>query len=220
MRTPGGLISGIAAACLALAAAFSPALAQETAQEAAQEIGGRYRLQPGDVIEVTIIEDPSLNRRLLVGPDGRIAMPLAGSVEAADRTLAEVQAAIRAQLASNFVRPPSVTASLVSLAPEPPPDAEEIELFSVYILGEVPRPGRYDYESEEPISVLQALALAGGPGIFADRDAIQVRNIDESGTETIRIFDYEAVEEGLAAGLGMTLADDAIIVVPERGLFD
>jgi polysaccharide export outer membrane protein len=169
-----------------------------------------------------VIEDPNLNRRVLIGPDGRISLPLAGSVVAAGRTLGQVQSAIQSNLAGNFVRPPTVSASLVALAPPPLPELleEEIELFSVYVLGEVLRPGRYDYESEKPISVLQALALAGGPAVFADRDEIQVRDLDESGAEKIRIFDYDAVEKGLGATLAATLSDGAIIVVPERGLFD
>jgi polysaccharide export outer membrane protein len=209
MRIPGRSALGIIAICLALVLAFSRAEAQDA-----------YRLQPGDVVEITVIEDPNLNRRVLVGPDGRISMPLAGSVGAADRTLEQVQSALQSRLASNFVRPPTVSASLVALGPPPLPELEEeIELFSVYVLGEVQRPGRYDYESDKPISVLQALALAGGPGIFADREEIQIRNV-EDGTETIRIFDYEAVEKGLGATLALTLSDGAIIVVPERGLFD
>jgi polysaccharide biosynthesis/export protein len=207
----GPVLAGLALAWLALILATAPqALAQDP-----------YRLQPGDVVEITVIEDPNLNRRVLVGPDGRISLPLAGSVVAAGRTLAQVQSSVQSGLSGNFVRPPTVSASLVALGPPPLPelDEEEIELFSVYVLGEVLRPGRYDYESEKPISVLQALALAGGPGIFADRDAIQIRNIEE-GEEQVRIFDYDAVEEGLGAALAATLSDGAIIVVPERGLFD
>ena len=180
-----------------------------------------YRLQAGDVVEITVIEDPNLNRRVLIGPDGRITLPLAGSVVAAGRTLGEVQSSIQSGLSGNFVRPPTVSASLVALAPPPLPELEEnLDLFSVYVLGEVLRPGRYDYESEKPISVLQALALAGGPGVFADRDEIQIRNLDEDGAEKIRIFDYDAVEKGLGATLAAPLTDGAIIVVPERGLFD
>lgn len=178
-----------------------------------------YRLQPGDVVEITVIEDPSLNRRVLVGPDGRIMMPLAGSIAAGGRTLQQVQSAIQTSLAPNFVRPPTVTASLIALAPPPLPEAAgEQTLFDVYIVGEVPRPGRYEYDSEKPISVLQALALAGGPGVFAARDRIQVRNLD-NGSETIRVFDYDAVENGLGAMLASKLSDGAVIVVPERGLF-
>jgi polysaccharide biosynthesis/export protein len=203
---------GGAVLCLALFLALvSPAAAQDP-----------YQLQAGDIVEITVIEDPNLNRRVLIGPDGRISLPLAGSVVAAGRTLGQVEATIQSSLAGNFVRPPTVSASLVALGPPPLPELEEeeIELFSVYVLGEVQRPGRYDYESEKPISALQALALAGGPSIFADRDAIQIRNLEEGGAEKIRIFDYDAVEEGLGGTLATTLSDGAIIVVPERGLFD
>jgi polysaccharide export outer membrane protein len=216
--TPGAVslpVRAVAAICLALVLAIvAPAVvAPAWAQDA-------YRLQSGDIVEITVIEDPNLNRRVLVGPDGRISLPLAGSLVAAGRTLSEVQSAVQTGLAGNFVRPPTVSASLVALAPPPLPELEEeLELFSVYVLGEVNRPGRYDYESEKPISVLQALALAGGPGIFADRDEIQVRNL-EDGAEKVRIFDYDAVEDGLGATLATTLSDGAIIVVPERGLFD
>jgi polysaccharide biosynthesis/export protein len=212
---PGSLLGPLlAGAVLVFALVLAP-----VQQAAAQD---PYTLQAGDVIEVTVIEDPNLNRRVLIGPDGRISLPLAGSIVAAGRTLAEVQSSIQSSLAGNFVRPPTVSASLVALAPPSLPELaeEELVLFSVYVLGEVNRPGRYDYESEKPISVLQALALAGGPGIFADRDEIQIRNLAENGAETIRIFDYDAVEKGLGATLATTLTDGAIIVVPERGLFD
>lgn len=207
-----GASLGRAVICLALILAITP-------HARAQDL---YRLQAGDIVEITVIEDPNLNRRVLIGPDGRISLPLAGSVVAAGRTLSQVQSSIQASLAGNFVRPPTVSASLVALAPPPLPGPEELEeivLFSVYVLGEVLRPGRYDYESEKPISVLQALALAGGPGVFADRDEIQIRNI-EDGAEKVRIFDYDGVEKGLGAALARTLADGTIIVVPERGLFD
>ena len=199
---------------LVLGALPRAALAQDASSEP-------YQLQPGDVVEITVIEDPNLNRRVLVGPDGRISLPLAGSVVAAGRSLSQVQSAVQAALAGNFVRPPTVSASLVALAPPPLPNQQEqVPLNSVYVIGEVNRPGRYDYESDKPISVLQALALAGGPGVFANRDEIQVRNLDKDGAETVRIFDYDAVEKGLGATLATPLSDGAIIVVPERGLFN
>ena len=219
-----GAVSGLAAslaARLAVAGICLMLVLSTVPQAWGQDTSEPYQLQPGDVIEITVIEDPNLNRRVLIGPDGRISLPLAGSVVAAGRTLGQIQSAIQAGLAGNFVRPPTVSASLVALAPAALPGLEEeIELYSVYVLGEVNRPGRYDYESDKPISVLQALALAGGPGIFADRDEIQVRAVEEGGAETIRIFNYDAVEEGLGATLASPLSDGAIIVVPERGLFD
>lgn len=185
-----------------------------------------YLLQPGDVIEVTVIEDPNLNRRTLIGPDGRINLPLAGTVVAGGRTIEAVQASVRRNLANSFVAPPTVTVSLVATAPPPLPDPpaapepeEEFILWQVYVLGEVRNPGRFEYDSEEPITILQALAYAGGPDVFAARNRIQIRRFIE-GTETVLLFDYEALEKGDGFSLNGVLEDGDVIVVPERGLFD
>lgn len=181
-----------------------------------------YTVKPGDIVEVTVIEDPSLNRRVLVGPDGRISVPLAGSIAVSGRTLTEIEGALQSALEGNFVRPPTVSAALVSLGPADLllEELEEIVIHSVYVVGEVLRPGRYEYDAEKPISALQAITLAGGPGVFANRKKIQIRDVDGT-SETLAIYDYKAVEKGIgAAGLGMTLSDGAVIVVPERGIFD
>lgn len=189
---------------------------------AGESFAEAYAVKPGDIVEVTVIEDSSLNRRVLVGPDGRISVPLAGSVVAAGRTLGEIERALQTSLEGNFVRPPTVSAALVSLGPPEflEEELEEIVIHSVYVVGEVLRPGRYEYDAEKPISVLQAITLAGGPGVFANRKKIQVRDVDGT-TETLALYNYKAVEKGIgAAGLGMTLSDGAVIVVPERGIFD
>ncbi len=179
-----------------------------------------YLLAPGDRLEVTVLEDPELNRQVLVLPDGKISLPIAGTMTAGGKTPDQVRNTIRARLAGNFIEPPNVTVSVTSLAEELA-EEEDDELLSVYILGEVNRPGRYEYDSEEPINVLQALTFAGGPGIFAARHRIQVREMIEE-TETLRLFDYDAAEDGMLATNRdlATLSDGAIIVVPERGLFE
>lgn len=187
---------------------------------------GAYLLKSGDVIEISVLEDANLNRRALVRPDGRISMPLAGEVVAAGRSLEAVQSDVRARLQGSFVNPPTVTASLVALAPPPipappaPPEPEEPPvLFSVYVLGEVQRPGMYEYDSEKPITVLQALTLAGGPATFAARNRIQIRRMGEGG-ETLTLFNYDALETDATPSPLQPLGDGDVIVVPERSLFD
>ncbi len=179
-----------------------------------------YRLVPGDVVEVTVLEDPDLGRQLLVRPDGRVSMPLAGTVMAGGRTPEQVQGTIRARLARNFVEPPTVTVAVVSVR-EGVGEVEETVLSEVYVLGEVPRPGRFEYEAEDQLTVLQALTLAGGVGPFAAIKRIQVREVVD-GVETVRLFNYEAVEDGanVSAADFEPLVDGAILVVPERGFLE
>ena len=187
---------------------------------------GSYRLQSGDIIEITVLEDPNLNRRVLVRPDGRVSLPLAGTVQAAGRSLEAVQSEVRARLQGTFVNPPTVTASLIALAPPPlpalpePPEPEAPPVIhSIYVLGEVQRPGKYDYESTRPVTALQALTMAGGPATFAARHRIQIRRMVD-GAETLELFDYDALESGEGPSPSALLTDGDVIVVPERGLFD
>lgn len=178
-----------------------------------------YRLQPGDTIEVSVLEDPALNRQALVRPDGRISLPLAGTLTAAGRTPEQVQAAIQERLSRDFVTPPTVTVALVNVAPADAALADETaaEPAVVYVLGEVAAPGAY--QLERPADVLQVLALSGGVGVFAARDRIQVRRRDAWG-ETVILFDYDGVESGAVPSARVTVRDGDVIIVPERGLFD
>jgi len=170
------------------------------------------------VVSISVLEDPLLDRQTLIAPDGRIALPLAGSLKAEGHTPAQLQGMVRQRLRSHFVKPPTVTVSLVSLGTAA---AEAILSREVYVLGEVKSPGLYKYDAETTITVLQALTLAGGLGPFAANGRIQVRET-EGETQTLRLFDYEAVEDGLVNTPRdlQALGDGAIIVVPERGLFE
>jgi polysaccharide export outer membrane protein len=171
-----------------------------------------YLIQKGDTLDVSVLEDPGLNRQALVRPDGKISLPLAGALNAAGMTPEALQSAIRVALRRDFVEPPTVTVSLLSMAAETARDKTPI-----YVLGEVRAPGRY--EVELPMDALQALALAGGPSTFAARNRVQVRRRVE-GAETLTVFDYDQVEDGAAIPESIALAAGDVILVPERGLFD
>jgi Periplasmic protein involved in polysaccharide export len=191
------------AACVAAASAAS-ALAQS------------FALSPGDTIDVSVLEDPALGRQVLVRPDGRISLPLAGTLQAAGRTPEALANDIRGRLAGDFVSPPTVTVSLIGLGAEEEQEADEVaaaSLARIYVIGAVNAPGAYDVEL--PIDVLQALANAGGPDVFAARDRIQVRRAAE-----VLFFDYEQIEDGAVPPNLIEMADGDVLVVPERGLFE
>ena len=193
---------------LGLLAATAPAA---TAQD--------FTLSPGDVIDISVLEDANLSRQALVRPDGKISLPIAGTITAVDRTPEQVRAAIVARLRDDFVTDPTVTVSLVSLAPEDQEEEEEIEVGQIFVIGQVNQPGAFQFEEEEPLTVLQALALARGPDVFAAKSRIQIRRQTENGEEIIT-FNYDDVEEGLVMSDQLMLVDGDVIVVPERGIFE
>lgn len=196
--------------CAFIAMLFFAASPQ--AQEVESE-DGLYRFAPGDSVEVTVLEDPSLNRQVLILPDGRISIPIAGTFTAEGKTPEQLAARIRSGLSGIFVSPPTVTVSALGLADGAAGQTQEV----IYVVGEVRSPGAFPFE--KPMTVMQTLALAGGPGPFAARSRIQVHhNVD--GVPTMQVFDYEALEDGHSIELGPLLADGDVIVVPERSLFD
>lgn len=199
-------------ALMALAASLSTMLLQTGAW--AQQ---GYLMQVGDRLEITVLEDPGLNRTVLIRPDGRITMPLAGTLEAAGSTPEALQARITSALAGQFVQPPTVTVSVASLGAGALEAIETGTVATVYVIGQVGRPG--NYEVALPMDVLQLLALAGGPGTFAARDRIQIRRRGAEG-ESVLLFDYESVERGAVPSAGIMVADGDVIVVPERRLFE
>lgn len=182
-----------------------------------------YGIQPGDVVQIDVLEDNSLSRSTLVLPDGSINFPFIGTVQAGGQTVEAVQAAITSGLAPNFAAPPTVFVSIRSLGVRAPaagaggPLAEEG--ISVYILGEAASPGK---KSVEPgTTLLQFLAEAGGLTKFAATKRIQLRRTDtESGAEKVYTYNYRAVQAGAASPQTITLMPGDVIVVPERRLFE
>ena len=85
------LILALMGLVLAVTATVFPAAAQDS-----------YKIKPGDVLRIEVLEDASLNRSTLVLPDGRIALPLAGTLQARGMTLEQVQGVIAARIAANF----------------------------------------------------------------------------------------------------------------------
>jgi polysaccharide export outer membrane protein len=108
-----------------------------------------YRLYPGDQIEVATPTAPELTRTLTVGPDGRISLPLIGSVMAADRALPELELILSQAYATQLVRP-DVEVTLKQAAP-----------MKVLVGGEVNAPGWVEMNGD--LDSLQAVMAAGGP---------------------------------------------------------
>jgi polysaccharide export outer membrane protein len=171
-----------------------------------------YRIQPGDQLAITVLEDDSLNREVLVLPDGQISVPLAGSIQAAGRTVESVEGTIADRLASNFAVRPSVFVSVVAVS-------ELEETFPIFVVGQVAEPGVR--EVEPGTTLLQAIALSGGLDRFAATKRIQLRRRDPStGQERLYLFNFNAVERGGAIESMITLREGDVILVPERRLFE
>ncbi len=174
-----------------------------------------YRLEPGDVVAIEVIEDPSLNRSTLVLPDGSINFPFAGSLTAEGRTLPQLEQSLSEALAPNFATEPTVFVSINQLA------AGDVtgNTIDIFVIGQVNAPG--EYEIAEGLTFLQALSRTGGFTPFAATKRIQLRRTDPaSGEEAIFTFDLRAAGDGARISGNTQMRDGDVILVPERRLFE
>lgn len=208
-----------------IVAILALALAGTTTVRADHE-GSSFTLKPGDVIDVSVLEDANLNRQVLVRPDGRVTLPIVGSVEVAGRTPEQVRSIVLARLSRDFVTPPTVSVALTNLGSrnqllEQEAIQNEFDPTGrIFIVGQVGGSGSFEFDKDKPFNILQAISLAGGPGPFAATKRIQIRRIAEDGTTQVFLFNYKDVEEGESIVAPMELMDGDVIVVPERGLFE
>jgi len=176
-----------------------------------------YQIQPGDTLQVEVLEDPSLNRSVLVLPDGTISFPFAGSVSASGRSAGQVGSAIKSGIASNFASEPNVFVTVQSLRTAPIGSGPA--RIDVYMIGEIAAPG--EKRLGRGTTLLQALAETGGFTKFAATKRIVLRRTDRrTGEQTVSRINYKAIADGTSVGNDIVLRDGDVIIVPERRLFE
>jgi polysaccharide export outer membrane protein len=168
------------------------------------ETAGVYLLNPGDVVRVSVWREEELDREAVVQPDGTISFPLVGQVAAAGRSAEAVRGEI-AERIDRYVPDPVVTVELL-----------EARGNKIYVIGEVTKPG--EYQLARPITVIQAISLAGGFTPFAGTGKVRVLRAG-GGEETSLTFDYDAVAEGEGSPGNIELKAGDTVIVPSGSLF-
>jgi polysaccharide export outer membrane protein len=177
------------------AKAAPPPAAVETAPALATE----YFIAPGDVLKIAVWREPELSIEAAVRLDGRITVPLLGDLMAAGRTPNDLAAEIQSKL-SRFLEVPQVTLAV-----------SQAISARFYVLGEIAKPGIYPIPSR--VTVLQALALAGGFREFAKKEALLIIRHKEDRQIAIP-FNYKDVEAGVKLEQNIFLEPGDTIVVP------
>jgi polysaccharide export outer membrane protein len=168
-------------------------------QALADAAPGDYRLHPGDTIEVSVWKEVDLQRVLIVRPDGKFSLPLAGEMQAADRTPDEIRIEIEGRL-KVYIPEPVVTVTV-----------QEVGGNRIYVIGQVHKPGAFVMNPQ--LNVLQALSLAEGGTPFAKLDDIVVIRT-MGGKQQSLPFRYSRVAEGSDLAQNISLESGDVIIVP------
>lgn len=130
-----------------------------------------YTIGPEDLLDITVWNNAGISRTVPVRPDGKISLPLLDDVQAAGLTPKQLKDDLTRRLAK-YVASPEVSVIV-----------REIHSLRVAVIGEVNKPGRYDFKSRA--SVLDAIALAGGFSPFAIRSKMVILRVEGSTVKRI-----------------------------------
>jgi polysaccharide export outer membrane protein len=158
-----------------------------------------YKLRPGDVLQVSVWKETDLQGEVLIRPDGGISFALAGDLQAAGHTVAELTSMLETRIRKLI--PDAVVTVAVKTAGG----------NRVYVIGKVNRPG--DFPLIGPIDVMQALTLAGGATPFADISDIRILRRDGEHETSIR-FHYGDIARGRRLDQNILLQNGDTVVVP------
>jgi len=158
-----------------------------------------YVIQPNDLLEIVVWGEPDISRTVLVRPDGRISLPLVQDLQASELTPVELKEQMENRL-KEYVDSPNVTVII-----------QAIQSYKVYVIGKIQNPG--GIVVAKPITVLQALTLAGGFQEYADKSDISI--VRTYGREHLVFeFNYKDVIKGKKAEQNIELRSGDVVVVP------
>ena len=176
-----------------------PAIADSAAAPVTDAVG-TYRIQPGDLLAISVWKETDLQMDVLVRPDGGLSFPLAGDQIAEGHTVEELRQTLREKL-KKFVPDPVVTVTVRALGGN-----------RIYVVGKVNRPGEFPFS--RPLDVMQSLSLAGGATSFADLNDIRILRRGDDGKQVMLSFRYDEVSRGRHLEQNVLLHTGDTVVVP------
>ncbi len=165
---------------------------------------GDYRIGPHDILEINIYQEDDLPKMSRVSAEGFISLPLIGQVEVGGLTVAEVGCKITKLLKKDYMYNPQVTIFV-----------KEYSLKKISILGAIRSPGSYKIPQERPLTVLEAISLAGGFSKDAAKNKIRILRVEHGIEKNIEVDVKKITKKGDRKKDIILKAND-IIFIPER----
>ncbi len=158
-----------------------------------------YKVGAGDVISLSVWKDQTLSRQVTVLPDGTVSLPLIGQIVAGGKSVTELEQEIAGRI-KKYLPDPVFDVSVM-----------QVNSMLIYVLGKVKNPGQIPIQTD--ITVLQALAIAGGLGDFADEDSIKIIRKENNQTRSFP-FEYDRIIKGEKLEQNIQLQRGDVVLIP------
>jgi polysaccharide biosynthesis/export protein len=161
-------------------------------------LGKDYRVGPNDLIDVEVFDMDNLKRTVRVNAAGAVSLPLIGRVPVGGLTSQEVEERIAARYADKYLQNPQVSVFIKEFTSE-----------RITIEGAVARPGIFPLAGQ--MTLLRALATAGGFGSIANTSEVMLYRVNETNQRQVAVYDVEKIRAGKAED-PVIKGDDLIVV--------
>jgi len=161
-----------------------------------------YKISPADLVSVSVFGNQQLDRKARVNANGMIFLPLVGGIKVGGKTLAEAQGLIQDKL-SNYVIRPQVSLFI-----------DEYGNKTVFVMGEVQKPGSYPIPTESRMTVLEAISTAGGFTPVAAQDRARLLRYVNGESKSYTIDVRSITREG-HKDQDLTLEPNDVVYVPQ-----
>ncbi|MDD4004275.1 MAG: polysaccharide export protein [Elusimicrobiaceae bacterium] len=161
-----------------------------------------YEIQPGDLLEITIYQEPEMNRTVRVSGQGTVNIPLAGNTAIGGITVPKAEELLSEKL-SQYLKFPQVSVLI-----------KEYSNKQVYVLGEVKKPGSIELPMERKLSVLEAITLSGGFTEIAAQDRTRILRKKNGKSEFISVQISRITKEG-DKNADILLEPSDVVFVPQ-----
>jgi polysaccharide export outer membrane protein len=176
-----------------------PATPQAAAAQPAADLPSDYVIGAGDVLGVVFWREAEMSGDVTVRPDGKVTLPVIGEIAAAGLHPSALQGQI-VEAARKFINDPNVAIVV-----------RTINSRKVFVTGRVTAPGAHPLLG--PLTVMQAIALAGGLTEYADGKNITVLRTENGESHTYK-FNYRDVARGRNVEQNIQLRPGDTVVVP------
>ena len=149
-------------------------------------VNGDYMLCPGDSLDMIVYREQDLNIRSKVGKDGMVQLPLLGEVKLGGLTVRAATALIRGKYNADYLVEPQIYLNV---------SAYKTTKFT--IIGQVTKPGTYEYSESEPLGLLEGIGMAGGFTRIADRGHIVVKRREGDKIRTMKVNAKKLTDSGV-----------------------
>ncbi|MEJ6021322.1 polysaccharide biosynthesis/export family protein [Ramlibacter sp. PS4R-6] len=165
-------------------------------------IGRDYRVGPNDLLDVEVMDLDNLKRTVRVNAAGAISLPLIGPVNVAGLTSQELEARIADRYREKYLQNPQVSVFI-----------KEFTTERITVEGAVVRPGIFPLTGQ--ITLLRALALAGGFGPIANSSEVMLFRTNEKREREVAVYDVDKIRAGRSDD--PVIKGDDLIVVQRDG---